>query len=145
MINRIVRNILVLTLVAGTLSSTRSEAQSPAIPPQFEVASIKSSGTLDGAHCSGDRPSPGRLTMRCVTVQSLLQSAYGTFTNGPNSVPKQLQIAGAPGWFNSERYDIEARAADNAPLSQMAGQMLQQLLEDRFKLKFHRENREMPV
>jgi uncharacterized protein (TIGR03435 family) len=143
--NRIVRNTLALGLVAGMLQSSRGQAQSPALPPQFEVASIKASGMLDGAHCGGDGPSPGRLTMRCATVQSLIQSAYGTFTNGPTFVPKQLQISGGPSWFNSEHYDVEAKTASNAPLDQMAGTMLQALLEDRFKLKLHRESREMPV
>jgi hypothetical protein len=55
MTNRIVRNILAITLVAAILSSIRSLAQSPALPPQFEVASLKPSGTLDGAHCGGDQ------------------------------------------------------------------------------------------
>src|ERR1700722_12673847 len=123
--NRIVRNTLAFALVAGM--STRSHAQSPTLPPQFEVASIKASGTLDGAHCA-DAPSPGRFMMRCATVQSLIQSAYGTFANGPAPVPKQLQISGGPSWLNSERYDIEAKPRDNGSLDQMAGPMLQALL-----------------
>jgi uncharacterized protein (TIGR03435 family) len=45
----------------------------------------------------------------------------------------------------SDHYDIEATAAGNPPGSQMAGAMLQSLLEDRFKLVLHRETRQLPV
>jgi uncharacterized protein (TIGR03435 family) len=42
-------------------------------------------------------------------------------------------------------YDVDAKAASAAPLSQTAGPMLQTLLEDRCKLKVHKEAREAPV
>jgi uncharacterized protein (TIGR03435 family) len=43
----------------------------------------------------------------------------------------------------SDTYDISARAEDNAAEPQMAGPMLRNLLEDRFKLKTHKEEREV--
>jgi uncharacterized protein (TIGR03435 family) len=44
------------------------------------------------------------------------------------------------------RYDVVAKAeGDGAPAKAEFRQMLQLLLADRFKLKFHREMREMPV
>jgi uncharacterized protein (TIGR03435 family) len=47
---------------------------------------------------------------------------------------------------DGDYYEIEAVAAGSAPLTQpKARQMLQNLLADRFHLRFHRETKEMPV
>ena len=45
----------------------------------------------------------------------------------------------------SDHYDVEATAAGNPSVSQMAGAMLQSLLEDRFKLVLHRETKQLPI
>jgi uncharacterized protein (TIGR03435 family) len=47
-------------------------------------------------------------------------------------------------WLESDRYDMEARAPGPAALPQLR-LMLRGLLEDRFKLKFHRETRELKI
>ncbi|HXJ38297.1 MAG TPA: TIGR03435 family protein [Bryobacteraceae bacterium] len=52
-----------------------------------------------------------------------------------------LQIEGGPGWIASDRYDIEATAEGNPSQALMRGPMLQALLENRFKLRFHNEIR----
>jgi uncharacterized protein (TIGR03435 family) len=132
--------------LVGVLIAQLILAQSPADRPHFEVASVKPSGPQDFDHCGGDGPSPARLVMRCNTVMSLIQSAYGSFALGVTPVvPRPLQISGGPGWINSDRYDIEAKPAGNVRMEQMLGPMLQTLLEDRFQLKTHREMRELPV
>jgi uncharacterized protein (TIGR03435 family) len=51
---------------------------------------------------------------------------------------------GGPGWIESERYEIEAKAEGTADRAQLF-LMLQSLLEDRFQLKIHRETRELPT
>jgi uncharacterized protein (TIGR03435 family) len=51
---------------------------------------------------------------------------------------------GGPTWINSERFDIEAKAGCDTTGREM-GSMLQVLLEDRFKLKVHRETKDGPV
>ena len=53
-------------------------------------------------------------------------------------------IIGAPSWFDSERYNIEAKANGDPPREQMI-LMLQSLLADRFKLTVHHETRQLPV
>jgi uncharacterized protein (TIGR03435 family) len=58
---------------------------------------------------------------------------------------EDYQILGGPDWMNTEGYDVEAKAPGDPPLQQVRGPMLLALLADRFKLKFHRETREMPV
>jgi len=45
-----------------------------------------------------------------------------------------------PDWIRSERYDIVAKTAGPVPEAQLK-RMVQTLLEDRFKLKLHRETR----
>src|SRR6202035_5304948 len=71
------------------------------------------------------------------------------------------QISGAPGWVTSEWYDVAARV-DSSVADKLRDvnedcsidcrktlaeqhQMLQALLEDRFKLKLPRETKELPA
>ena len=58
---------------------------------------------------------------------------------------QEYQIVGGPDWINDDRFDITAKAAnsDTPPLQLLA--MAQTLLADRFKLRVHRETREVPV
>lgn len=105
-------------------------------PMEFEVATIKPS-----------QPGrPGRaITMRgpkeFVTINTslndLITFAYGIHVR---------QIFGAPGWLESELYDITGKPeADGLPNRRQLEGMLQKLLADRFKLQFHREKKEMSV
>jgi uncharacterized protein (TIGR03435 family) len=57
---------------------------------------------------------------------------------------KESQLAGAPGWTETERYNIDAKAEANASEDQLIA-MLQGLLEERFKLKYHRVEKKMTV
>lgn len=99
--------------------------------PKFEVASIK---PATQQRFMMVRPLPGRL-MADATVKLLMQNAY---------TAQPYQIVGGPAWIDSERYQIEAKAAGDADRAQLF-LMLQSLLEDRFQLKIHRETRELPV
>jgi uncharacterized protein (TIGR03435 family) len=112
--------------------------------PQFEVASIKRNSTCGDERGGGPPPSPGRVNALCTTVQNFIHAAYITFADGVGLNPATLDISG-PGWTQSETYDVVATAEGNAPLAQMAGPMMQALLEDRFKLKIHRETKEGAV
>lgn len=51
---------------------------------------------------------------------------------------------GRPSWIKSDRYTISAKAEGYVKPGVMNGPMLQTLLEDRFKLKIHRETRTVP-
>jgi uncharacterized protein (TIGR03435 family) len=75
-----------------------------------------------------------RLTYSNSTLLNDLARAYEV---------KGYQIDG-PSWIKTERYDIVAKAPDNTPKDQILI-MLQALLTERFQLKLHREQREMPV
>jgi uncharacterized protein (TIGR03435 family) len=78
-------------------------------------------------------------------VRDLISQAYLGFANGQFLVGLPPPIGGGPAWINSERYEINARAEGSMSLEMMHGPMLQGLLEDRFKLRIHREVRDVPV
>jgi uncharacterized protein (TIGR03435 family) len=106
----------------------------PAAKPQFGVASVKPDPSPSLRHVLLP-PVGGRLSTRMASLQLLIQNAYGV---------QSFQISGGPEWMNSSGYDIEAKAEGNPGMSQI-WLMLQSLLEDRFKLKVHRETKLLPV
>jgi uncharacterized protein (TIGR03435 family) len=56
------------------------------------------------------------------------------------------QVSGGPPWLLSDRFDINAKASGDGTLTaDQKRKMLRSLLEDRFRLKVHREIREQPV
>jgi len=100
----------------------------------FEVASVRPA--LPGALRHVLLPPVGnRLSTRGAPLRLLIQNAYGV---------NSFQIFGGPDWMNSSGYDLEAKAEGNPTRSQI-WLMLRSLLEDRFKLKVHRETRLMPT
>ena len=125
-------------------------AQAPSTPaPAFEVASVKQnlSGRAGG---SFQVPSAGTVRYTNVPLRMLIRDAYqidaytekyrlilgpyariiGSVDSGPQS--------------NVPRFDVQAKPpANSAPAERRA--MMRTLLEDRFKLRVHREMREMPV
>lgn len=59
---------------------------------------------------------------------------------GPTAV-----LDGGPARIDSDRYQIIAKAGDAVSKEMMNRPMLRALLEARFRLKFHRETREVPI
>jgi uncharacterized protein (TIGR03435 family) len=129
----------------------------PSVTPVFEVASIKlcpgaSSNTKGGGARGGGggvgerNSSPDRLSLPCQPVKELIRMAYLTFADGHPRLPVSLPpIEGGPAWAGSERYKVDAKAEGTPGQDMMKGPMLQALLEDRLKLKVHRETREVPA
>ena len=115
-------------------------AQSPAARPvfdAFEVATIK----LTPFDWSGGRfirmQTAHRFVARNHALKTLIAAAY-------NLTPRA--ISGAPGWVDSDHYDILAEAPGEVRPNldeQMA--MLRKLLSDRFNLTFHREQKEFSI
>ena len=120
-------------LAAGVLLGVTGFAvfgQQP-VRPQFDAASVKP-GASRGFQMV--RPLPGRLTASA-SLRMLIQNAYSL---------QSFQIAGAPSWVDSDRFEVEAKAAGNASREQIFV-MFQSLLEDRFELRVHRERKELPA
>jgi uncharacterized protein (TIGR03435 family) len=137
--------LLASTAILAILAP-RSHAQTMSAPaPQFDVASVKKNDACGARRGGGSPGSPGRFNQECMTVMGLVMTAYGIWVNGVTNSPTVPDITGGPDWIRSDTYDIAAKAEGNAPFPQMAGPMLRALLEDRFKLKIHRETKEVPV
>lgn len=106
-----------------------------AAPPTFDIASVKRGEPASaGGVRSSSRLAPGRVTFTNVSLQRLIMSAYNV---------KRYQITG-PDWLDTENYDIVATFPVSTPVDRIQP-MFQPLLADRFKLKFHRETKELPV
>lgn len=108
---------------------------------KFEVASIKP--TPPGIHqnyCGppfGSSISGQQLRLAMCTVRDLVMRAW-------NVRGYELRLPRDQAWISSARFDVTAKSA--SPVSPIElGQMLGPLLEDRFRLKWHRQKREAPV
>jgi bla regulator protein BlaR1 len=122
-------------VAAGAVQSTKP-AQVVENRPRFEVASIKRTPEVTGPGADFAAMPGGRLHARNNAVANLIGNAY--------DIP-QYRMANTPDWARSERYDLEGKAVDaNATRPQLM-LMLQTLLEDRLRLRWHRETREGPV
>ena len=103
-------------------------------PPAFDVASVKLNTSGTGSFGMGT--SHGRLTATNVPVRMLILKGFHA---------KEFQLTGGPGWLDTERYDVVAKT-ENASISDNdLWLLLQPLLEERFKLRFHRETKQLPV
>lgn len=133
------RTLTLATLLA--LSLDHGHCQDLAKAPAFEVASI--------APCAPGTPEPpgehagmvqftspgGRFRASATTLKFLMEWAYRI---------QPSQHSSGPSWFETDRYDIVAKAEGNPTDDEMRA-MTQTLLADRFKLKVHRETKELPV
>jgi uncharacterized protein (TIGR03435 family) len=135
-----------------------AQAQTPQTPvtppdarPRFDVVSIKPckpGASSDGV--PGGDSSPGRLRIGCGILAEtdnigMIQVAYNRYASGKLTSMKVIPIEGGPNWIHSERFEIDARSDAHPSLLMMQGPMMQTILEDRFKLKIHRETRQGPV
>ena len=103
----------------------------------FEVASIKRNVSADPG--GSVRIDPGnRLVVTNIAVVGLVRHAYGA--------QRWEMVPGVnlPSWMQTEKWDIQAKAAEGATDEQVT-EMFKNLLTDRFKLVANRELREIPV
>jgi uncharacterized protein (TIGR03435 family) len=136
-----------LLFVALFFSAAQDGPQSTAARPAFEVASIKLDPSCETGGMAGRAAgiTAGGLNIPCVSLRALIRVAYsGVITNGGIG-SRFMEVLGGPGWLDTDRYDIAAKAEGRASQEQVAGPMLQALLEDRFHLKVHKEPRDTSV
>jgi uncharacterized protein (TIGR03435 family) len=127
--------------------------------PKFEVASIRpckpgdfggKGGTKTKGGGGGPDFSPGRLQTGCMALADsnsfgLIQRAYVRYATGNTDGFNIVEIKGGPAWIRSDLYRIHAIAEGKPSRQMMEGPMMQAFLEDRFKLRIHRETKEVPV
>jgi uncharacterized protein (TIGR03435 family) len=110
-----------------------AHAQSKGTPSlTFDVASVKLNPNLKAS--ASKILNAGGLIYTFVTLSDCIQTAYNV---------KSYQVSG-PEWIRSEHYDINARA-EGSPSKDQVLNMFQSLLAERFRLKVHREQKEVPV
>jgi uncharacterized protein (TIGR03435 family) len=119
---------------AGMLSLVLSAAIliAQSEPVTFDVVSIKANKTGSGGEIGW---AGARWTMTNVSAEGLIDWAYPRRTD---------EVIGAPAWVDSERFDIDARAAFE-PTSELRQVLLRQLLAERFKLAAHFEAQQRPI
>jgi uncharacterized protein (TIGR03435 family) len=131
------------------LAPTPLSGQDTNSRPAFEVASVKLAGPNENPMGRGIFTFPGgRITANKCTLAKLIEEAFDI---------QPFQLSGGPHWINNDRYDIVAkppassqssRANPTEPKTSMNAeqrQMLQTLLVDRFRLRYHTETKEGPV
>jgi uncharacterized protein (TIGR03435 family) len=160
--------LLSVVFSTGTPVLTGMASQNTTRPsniPKWEAVSIKpcAQPSLPEGQRGGGNPgppfrfTPDRMTLNCVNVRTLINSAYKTYLDDPGApIPGKddvllgglliaTPVVGGPAWIDSERYMIEAKAEGVTDREIMQGPMLQVILENRFRLKVHREERETPI
>jgi uncharacterized protein (TIGR03435 family) len=126
-----------IRVIAVTLISAYGvPAQSVATSPSFEVSTVKPASP-DSQGMTFRFAGPRRFTANNHTLKECIGFAY-------NLTPALMP--GGPPWLESDRYDIvgELPGETQPPRDQLL-LMFQGLLAERFKLKFHREQKEMTV
>jgi len=125
---RCMKGIWLLVVTAAAWA----QEPSPVVPLQFDVASVKAvqPETLAPSRITAD---PGRLKAQSVSIGALIAYAYDV---------QPAQIVDLKSGLGV--YDVEGKA-DGAYSRAELRVMLQGLLAGRFRLKFHREMREMQV
>ena len=102
--------------------------------PEFEVASIKPSVLPPGL---GLNVTAIELRARSISLADLIAFSYELH-------PKQ--VAGLPGWAETQGYEIVARLPQGGdPSDTQIRTMLKNLMKDRFGLSLHTEKRELSV
>jgi len=106
--------------------------------PAFEVASVKPANISPGGYSAWSKGGPGtddptRIDYHNISMSGLICHAYGI---------EYYQIVG-PEWITMERYEIAARLPAGTSQEQFH-LMLQNLLAERFKLRVHRDRKELP-
>lgn len=139
------RSIFLAAMAAVVVAAMPAVPQTPAAgKPVFEVISIKPNTSNEGNAAVGDQPG-GRFVASRIALRRVIQYAYRG----------NQQFLGGPSWLDDDRWDIEAKAAAGAVppragipdmnVPDTVALMVQSFLEDRFKLKSHRETRELPL
>ncbi len=106
----------------------------PPMPTEFEVSAIKIN--KDPQQRQGFRFTNGRVDAAGIPMKPMIEFAYG--------IEDDDMIAGAQPWMDTELFDLTAKTDPGVDFAGMQP-MLQKLLEERFHLKVHHEDRPVEV
>jgi uncharacterized protein (TIGR03435 family) len=121
--------LILLLAVAGLLA-----AQPPAAKPTFEVVSIKEHQDNSGPLIWTPQRSGNRVRLRNIRPDVIINYAWHIDSLWQVVIPEDMPL---------EWWDIEAETAGAPPDEDTLRLMFQSMLEDRFKVKVHYEQREI--
>jgi len=133
------RRVLLATCVTCATAFVVAGPQDAA--PAFEVATIKEN--TSGERLAGiRRQAGGRVTVTNIAPRALIRYAYQL---------ADFQLVGGPSWMDNDKFDMVAKLEGDPEYGIPGGApdaiqlAMRNLLADRFKLKIHRETREMDI
>src|SRR5262249_40635970 len=133
-----------LLVACGVLTAMpkKSAIQATSRPKfQFEVVSIKPN--ISGDSGTMLRPDPGgRLVATNTTARTLLRAAFDD--KSVYGLLPDFRLVGGPGWLATDRFDIQAQPDRPISPEEMSPAILA-MLEDRFRLMAHREQKILQV
>jgi uncharacterized protein (TIGR03435 family) len=113
----------------------------PVFAQAFGVVSIKPN--TSGVRETTLRPDPsGRLVAINTTARMLLRAAFDD--KSVYGLLPDFRIVGGPEWLATDRFDIQAQPERPIRPEDMSA-AIRALLEDRFRLKAHHEQKQLPV
>jgi len=127
------KNTIVGIGVAVLLAHT-GFSQEKTAPLTFEVADVQRSKQM--------KPMPdvdfknSKLTAYNMTLKMIVMAAW--------DLKDDKMLVGAPAWFNTDQFDIVAKAPPDTPDATLKI-MAQNLIMERFKMAIHKQDKEMPV
>jgi uncharacterized protein (TIGR03435 family) len=129
------RRVLASLLAGSAVLSAQTPSPAPAAMPAFEVASVKRNASGSTNYRTSTLPANRTYVATNATVRQIILSVYRL---------RPYQLIGGPPWLDTDRFDISAKAPENATASDLL-LMVHTLLADRFKLVTHRETREQSI
>jgi Protein of unknown function (DUF3738) len=104
--------------------------------PNWEVATVKPSDP-NGTGVQRIRLLGRQVVFQDTTAEQFLLLGYGL---------QKSQLVGEPDWVKTERWNVDGLAnVDGKPSWKQTQAMMRKLLAERFGLKVHHDQREMPV
>ena len=129
------RKLCMFAALISVLPASFSQAQNQPTRLTFDVATIRLSKQADRNGGIKAFPGGNGYTAQNIPVKLMISLMY--------KVPTR-QILGGPDWMDSDRYNVEAKTDGSYNIDDLHT-MYQNLLADRFNLKFHKETKEGPV
>jgi uncharacterized protein (TIGR03435 family) len=105
--------------------------------PDWEVVSVKAHDPNDPNNAQAMTTKGRQVIISNRPLVGMLLFAYGMH---------KKEIAGAPGWMETERWDVEGLPdVPGEPSLKQMQNLIRKLLEERFGLKVHKESKELAV
>jgi uncharacterized protein (TIGR03435 family) len=134
------KGTVALALVAiGVVGAHAAQPPGPSVPARFDVASVKPNNSGEANGSLREQPG-GRVMAANMPLRAIISFAYQT---------NPFTLVGGPDWIARERFDIAAKLETEPPptppgsANDPIALAMRTLLADRFKVKVHRETRDV--